>query len=57
MTATPVRASRPLWTDARRERGLPPLTGRTKCGVVVLGAGIVGLTTALEPARCGLTGR
>ena len=53
MTASPVRATRPLWSESHRERALPPLTGRTTCDVVVLGAGIVGLTTAVELARAG----
>jgi len=55
MTATPIRADHPLWRDtAPPGDATTPLTGRSTCDVVVLGAGIVGLTAAVELARAGL---
>ncbi len=54
MTATAPRATTPLWSETSPTgRTLAPLSGRTTCDVVVLGAGIVGLTAAIELARAG----
>lgn len=52
----PLRATRPLWRDTAPEpatSAAPPLTGDLTCDVVVLGAGITGLTTAALLAEAG----
>jgi glycine/D-amino acid oxidase-like deaminating enzyme/nitrite reductase/ring-hydroxylating ferredoxin subunit len=57
MTAPVGRATHPLWRDtAAPPSSAPaaPLAGTVSADVVVLGAGIVGLTTAVELARAGL---
>lgn len=58
MTApeTPGRTSHPLWHDTAAPPATAPaapLVGTVNADVVVLGAGIVGLTTAVELARAG----
>jgi glycine/D-amino acid oxidase-like deaminating enzyme/nitrite reductase/ring-hydroxylating ferredoxin subunit len=53
-----IPATRPLWRDTAPTDTLPrlvPLAGDLSCDVAVLGAGITGLTTALELARAGQT--
>ena len=50
------RATHPLWRDTSPPAGTStgrPLVGEVTADVVVLGAGIVGLTTAVELARAG----
>lgn len=47
-----TRANGPVWQSASTGTA-EPLTGYTTCDVAVVGAGIVGLTTALELARSG----
>lgn len=52
----PGRATHPLWRDTAppsRTTPLPPLRGDVTCDVVVIGAGITGLTAATELTRAG----
>lgn len=56
-TAHTPRATHPLWRDTAPPPSTVtagPLVGTVTADVVVLGAGIVGLTTAVELARTGL---
>ncbi|WP_149205289.1 FAD-dependent oxidoreductase [Actinotalea subterranea] len=53
---TTGRTDHPLWRDTPRTAPTPqlvPLSGDVTCDVAVVGAGLVGLTTALELARAG----
>ena len=52
MTARPADRS-PLWTEARDRTPRPPLRGDLDTDVVVIGAGIAGLTAADELTRAG----
>jgi glycine/D-amino acid oxidase-like deaminating enzyme/nitrite reductase/ring-hydroxylating ferredoxin subunit len=45
--------SRPLWTDSAELKSFPPLTADTDADVVVVGAGIAGLSVAYELALEG----
>ena len=54
--STAPRATHPLWRDTAPPASVAPagpLVGTVTADVVVLGAGIVGLTTAVELARAG----
>ena len=44
--------SKPLWMDVRRDKA-PQLTENIRAKVLVIGAGIAGLSTAYELARAG----
>ena len=55
MTPSPVRLPPSLWAAASLPAGdYPPLTGARSCDVVIIGAGLTGLSAALHLRRVGV---